>query len=100
VAAVLGGTLATLLLTFVFGALTIALLALASIFSSGLLMGLAVQALVLVTTTSLAGITGTGWVPEEYAPKRLHPTSDSRRSAVGQIVEEPLHEDDRAVATR
>jgi hypothetical protein len=103
VAAILGGTLATLFLTLVFGVLTIGLLAIASIFSSGLLMGLAVKALVLVTTASLAGITGSGWVPEEYSPKRLYTNDDVAPSAVGRIVDEPLEyepEQDHAVAAR
>jgi len=70
-ASVLGGTLASLLLVIVFGVATIGFLAIASIFSSGLLMGLAVKALVLVATASLGVVAGSGWVPEEYTPKRL-----------------------------
>jgi hypothetical protein len=81
VASVLGGTLATLLLIVFFGAATMGVLAIGSIFSSGLLMGLATTALVLVATSSLAIITGSGWVPEEYDPKRL------------VVNEELVHED-------
>lgn len=76
VASVLGGTLASLLLILVFGLVTIGLLALASVFSSGLLAGLAVKAMVLVATASLGVVAGSGWVPEEYTPKRLVVNSD------------------------
>jgi len=76
VAGVLGGTLATLLLILVFGLFTIGVLAIGSIFSSGLLMGLAVKALVLVATASLAVVSGTGWVPQEYDPKRIVENDD------------------------
>jgi hypothetical protein len=76
VASVLGGTLASLLLIVVFGLVTIGLLSVASIFSSGLLAGLAVKALVLVATAALGIVAGSGWVPEEYTPKRLVVNSD------------------------
>jgi hypothetical protein len=79
VASVLGGTLASLLLVLFFGALTIGFLALASIFSSGLLMGFAVKSLVFLATASLAIVAGSGWIPEEYTPKRLVVNSDRTR---------------------
>lgn len=93
VASVLGGTLASLLLILFFGMLTIGLLALASVFSSGLLAGLAVQALVLVATASLGIVAGSGWVPEEYTPKRLVVNSDRLR----EMAAAPQHEPDEAV---
>jgi len=76
VAGVLGGTLATPLLILVFGMFTIGVLAIGSIFSSGLLMGLAVKALVLVATASLAVVSASGWVPQEYDPKRIVENDD------------------------
>jgi len=82
VAGVLGGTLATLLLIVVFGLFTIGILAIASIFSSGLLMGLAVKALVLVATASLAVVSASGWVPQEYDPKRIAENDDVMRQEV------------------
>jgi hypothetical protein len=68
---VLGGTVVILGFTLVFGVLTVALLALASVFSSVLLGSVAVKALVFVATASACGITASGWVPEEWYPKRL-----------------------------
>lgn len=93
VASVLGGTLASLLLIVFFGMVTIGILALASVFSSGLLAGLAVKALVLVATASLGFVAGSGWVPEEYTPKRLVVNAERLR----QIAAEPQHEPDEAV---
>jgi hypothetical protein len=92
-ASVLGGTLASLLLVLVFGGVTLGFLALASIFSSGLLMGLAVKTLVLVATASLGVVAGSGWVPEEYTPKRLVVNADR----VAREAEEPAPEPDEAV---
>ncbi|HEX5136637.1 MAG TPA: hypothetical protein VFY93_06675 [Planctomycetota bacterium] len=94
VASVLGGTLASLLLILVFGLVTIGLLAAASVVSSGLLAGLAVKALVLVATASLGVVAGSGWVPEEYTPKRLVVNSDRMARTFNQ---EPQHEPDEAV---
>lgn len=95
VASVLGGTLATLLLVLVFGAMTIGVLSIASVFSSGLLAGLAVKALVLVATGSLGIVAGSGWVPEEYTPKRLVVNVDRfAREA------EPVPEPDEVAAAR
>lgn len=68
---VLGGVLVVLGFTLVFGVFTVGLLALASVFSSVLLGSLAVKALVFVATASACGITASGWVPEEWYPKRL-----------------------------
>lgn len=93
VASVLGGTLASLLLVFVSAAATLGLLSIASIFSSGLLMSLAVKVLVLLATASLGIVAGSGWVPEEYSPKRLVVNSDR----VAQRVAEPAPEPDEAV---
>ncbi len=76
VASVLGGTLASLLLVVVSGIATLGVLSIASIFSSGLLMALAVKVLVLLATASLGIVAGSGWVPEEYNPKRLVVNTD------------------------
>jgi hypothetical protein len=94
VASVLGGTLASLLLILFFGLMTIGLLSIASIFSSGLLAGLAVKALVLVATASLGIVAGSGWVPEEYSPKRLVVNSDR---VAPDFDLEPQPEPDEAV---
>ena len=91
VASVLGGTVASLLLVVVFGMATIGFLALASIFSSGLLMALAVKALVLVATASLGIVAGSGWVPEEYTPKRLVVNVD--RQAQHHAAPAPEHDE-------
>jgi hypothetical protein len=96
VASVLGGTLSSLLLVVSFGALTIGFLALASIFSSGLLMGFAVKSLVFVTTLSLGIVGGSGWVPEEYVPKRLVVNADRGNAARQQ--QQQTREPDEAVA--
>ncbi len=93
-ASVLGGTLASLLLVIVFGVATLGLLAIASVFSSGLLMGLAVKALVLVATASLGVVAGSGWVPEEYTPKRLVVNADRFAQSA-----EPAQEPDEAVVS-
>jgi hypothetical protein len=95
VASVLGGTLASLLLVLAFGAVTIGFLSLASIVSSGLLMGFAVKSLVFVATLSLGVVAGSGWVPEEYVPKRLVVNVDRSRQ---QQPAQPAHEPDEAVA--
>jgi hypothetical protein len=94
VASVLGGTLATLLLIVVFGLATLGFLALASIFSSGLLMGFAVKSLVFLATASLGIVAGSGWVAEEYTPKRLVVNSDRVARE-----EEPAPEPDEAVVS-
>ncbi|MHC4549832.1 MAG: hypothetical protein ACYTEZ_13750 [Planctomycetota bacterium] len=70
-AAILGGTVAALLLILVFGVLTIALLGLASLFSSNLIAALAVKTLVFLALAIACGVTGSGWVPEEWSAKRL-----------------------------
>ena len=87
VASVLGGTLASLLLVIAFGAVTFAFLAIGSIFSSGLLMGFAVKSLVFVATGSMAIVAGSGWVPEEYTPKRLVVNADRHAQAAGAAPE-------------
>ncbi len=92
-ASVLGGTLASLLLVIVFGVATIGLLAIASIFSSGLLMGLVVKVLVLLATASLGIVAGSGWVPEEYSPKRLVVNAE-------RLAAEPAPEPDEVAAAR
>lgn len=89
VASVLGGTLASLLLVVVSGVLTLSLLSIASIFSSGLLMGLAVKALVLLATASLGIVAGSGWVPEEYSPKRLVVNTDRFAAEKAEPAPEP-----------
>jgi hypothetical protein len=94
VASVLGGTLASLLLILVFGLVTIGLLALASVFSSGLLATLAVKALVLVATASLGVVAGSGWVPEEFSPKRLVVNTD--RAARAPAPRKPAPAPDEA----
>lgn len=68
---VLVGTLVVMGSTLVFGIVTVALLALASLLSSGLLASMAVKALVFVATATACAITASGWVPEEWYPKRL-----------------------------
>jgi hypothetical protein len=94
VASVLGGTLASLLLVFISGAATLGFLSIASIFSSGLLMSLAVKVLVLLATASLGIVAGSGWVPEEYTPKRLVVNSDRFAQQA-----EPAPEPDEAVVS-
>ena len=73
-----------------FGAVTIGFLALASIFSSGLLMGFAVKSLVFLATLSLGVVAGSGWQPEEYMPKRIVVNVAARRT-------DPAREPDEAV---
>lgn len=97
VASVLGGTLATLLLIVFSGLVTLGLLSIASIFSSGLLMSLAVKALVLISTASFGVVAGSGWVPEEYTPKRLVVNADRFTE---DVEREPEPEPDEVVATR
>jgi hypothetical protein len=68
---VLVGTFTALILILVFSLLAFALLALATVFSSGLIASVAMSALAFVATAVACGISGSGWVPEEWYPKRL-----------------------------
>jgi len=97
VASVLGGTLASLLLILLFGVVAFCLLSIASIVSSGLLMALIVKTLVLVSTGSLAVVAGSGWVPEEYCPKRIVLNSDR---LARDVEPEPEAEPDEVAAAR
>ncbi len=68
---VLVGTFTALVLILVFSIASMGLLALATLFSSGLLASVAMSALAFVATAVACGISGSGWVPEEWYPKRL-----------------------------
>ena len=68
---VLVGTFTALVLVLVFSVVAMGLLALATLFSSGLLASVAMSALAFVATAVACGISGSGWVPEEWYPKRL-----------------------------
>lgn len=68
---VLVGTFTALVLVLVVSVVAMALLALATVFSSGLLASVAMSALAFVATAVACGISGSGWVPEEWYPKRL-----------------------------
>jgi hypothetical protein len=76
--AVFGGTLAALVLVLLFGAVTVALLLVASATGWGFLASFAVHAHALFATACACAVTGSGWVPEEWYPRRLAP---ARRSA-------------------
>jgi len=55
-------------------------------------MSLAVKVLVLLATGSLGVVAGSGWVPEEYSPKRLVVNTDRFAEKA-----EPAPEPDEAV---
>jgi hypothetical protein len=75
-AAILGGTVATLLTLFAFAIPTVVLIGLASLFSVTLVSAVAIKIYVLVATATVCGITGSGWVPKEWTPKRLVENED------------------------
>ncbi len=68
---VLFGTFTALVLILVFSVVAMGLLALATLVSSGLLASAAMSALAFVATAFACGISGSGWAPEEWYPKRL-----------------------------
>lgn len=72
--AVLGGTLAALVLVLLFGVVTVTLLLVASATGWSLLASVAVHAHAFFATACACAITGSGWVPEEWYPRRLAAT--------------------------
>lgn len=75
-AAILGGSVATLLTLLAFAIPTVVLIGLASLFSVTLISALAIKVYVFVATLTACAITGSGWVPEEWTPKRLVENDD------------------------
>ena len=94
-AAILGGTVATLLTLLAFAIPTVVLIGLGSLFSVALISALAIKVYVFVATLTACGITGSGWVPEEWTPKRLVENDDVYRHDVegeGEDAEAPAEE--------
>ena len=92
-AAILGGTVATLLTLLAFAIPTIVLIGLGSLFSVALISALAIKAYVFVATATVCGITGSGWVPQEWTPKRLVENEGLHRHDVeGEEAEAPAEE--------
>ncbi|MHC4134591.1 MAG: hypothetical protein ACYS0K_06370 [Planctomycetota bacterium] len=92
-ATILGGTVATLLTLFAFAIPTVVLIGLASLFSVTLVSALAIKAYVFVATATACGITGSGWVPQEWTPKRLVENEDIYHHEVeGERAEAPAEE--------
>jgi len=94
-AAILGGTVATLLTLFAFAIPTTVLIGLGSLFSLPLISALAIKAYVFVATLTACGVTGSGWVPKEWSPKRLVENDDVYRHDVegeGEDAEAPAEE--------
>ena len=75
-AAILGGTVATLLTLLAFAIPTVVLIGLASLLSVTLVSAVTIKVYVFVATLTACGITGSGWVPEEWTPKRLVENED------------------------
>jgi hypothetical protein len=94
-ASILGGTVATLLTLLAFAVPTVVLIGLASLFSVTLVSALAIKAYVFLATAIACGVTGSGWVPQEWTPKRLvenedvyHPEEQEAETA--EAPEEPV----------
>ena len=87
VAAVLGGTVATLALVFVCAFPLCLLLAVASALDLAGLVGSAIHALIFVATAALAGVTGSAWVPEEWSPSRLVDIRKPAEEAAEEVAE-------------
>jgi hypothetical protein len=75
-AAILGGTVATLLTLFAFAVPTAVLIGLGSLLSVALIPAVAIKVYVFLATLTACGITGSGWVPDEWTPKRLVENED------------------------
>lgn len=71
VTGVLVGTLTVLAATIAFGGFSVVLLGLAGLFGSVGLGKFAMGALVFVATSVACAVSVSGWVPEEWYPKRL-----------------------------
>jgi len=94
-AAILGGTVATLLTLCVFAIPTTLLIGLGSLVSVPLISALAIKAYVFAATLTVCVITGSGWVPKEWTPKRLVENDDVYRQDVegeGEDAEAPAEE--------
>jgi hypothetical protein len=94
-AAILGGTVATLLTLFAFAIPTAVLIGLGSLLSLPWISEQAINAYVLVATLTACGVTGSGWVPTEWTPKRLVENEDVYRHDVegeGEDAEAPAEE--------
>jgi hypothetical protein len=92
-AAILGGTIATLLTLLVFAIPTVVVIGLASLFSVTLVSALAIKAYVFVATLTACGITGSGWVPQEWSPQRLVENDDVyHEEDEGEEAEAPAEE--------
>ena len=75
-ATILGGTVATLLTLLAFAIPTIVVIGLASLLPDSPIAGWVITAYVFVATATVCGITGSGWVPQEWTPKRLVENDD------------------------
>ena len=87
--AVLGGTFALLVLVLLFGAVTVTLLLLSRALGLGVLASLAVHAHAFFATGCACAITASGWVPEEWYPRRLAVTRAKAAAAPAVEPEAP-----------